>query len=309
MSSERNIKKIVAVSQYPESDIIEISAESPSPREAALIANTYAAKYKTINLEINRSELTAVKDFLEKQAKEKQEELNKTEDELNTFKEKGGIVQLDDQSKELISQLAGLDAERDAAKIDLLSSNEMLKQYKEQMKAQDPKLAAYLESQTSQAYIDVLQKQIADLQMNKDLAMASNNSNIDISAKIKSFDLKINELKQKLNEKFEEIKSSAYAGTPKQAEVLTGKLIEEEINNHSLAIRLKELQSIINRYESKMSTLPKTTTELARYERKKESLEQLYKMVDQRYQEAELNELSRPGNVVIVEKGKVPLIT
>ena len=66
----------------------------------------------------------------------------------------------------------------------------------------------YLESQTSQAYIDVLQKQIADLQMNKDLALANKNPNIDITAKINSYDQKINELKEKLNLKFNDVKAS-----------------------------------------------------------------------------------------------------
>src|ERR1035441_1699507 len=38
-------------------DLVEISAESPSPEEASLIANTYAEQYKKLNLEENRSQL------------------------------------------------------------------------------------------------------------------------------------------------------------------------------------------------------------------------------------------------------------
>ena len=52
-------------------DVIEISAESPSPFEAALIANTYADQYSNLNLEINRKQLSTIRDFLEKQASEK----------------------------------------------------------------------------------------------------------------------------------------------------------------------------------------------------------------------------------------------
>ena len=55
---------------------------------------------------------------------------------MKNFKQKGGIVKLDEQSSELISQLAGLDAERDAAKIDLMTSNGILQQYKIQLKDQ-----------------------------------------------------------------------------------------------------------------------------------------------------------------------------
>ena len=215
------------------------------------------------------------------------------------------MLKLDQQSTELISQLAGLDAQRDAAKIDLMTSNEILQQYKIQLKDQNPKLAEYLESQTSQAYIDVLQKQIAELQMNKDLALAIKNPNIDVTEKINSYDQKINDLKQKLNEKFSDIKTSLYASSPEQAKGFNQKVIEEEIKNQSLNIKLKELQSLIKSYESKLNSLPATTIKFARYERKSESLEQLYQLVDKKYQESAINELSQPGNVVIIGKGRV----
>ena len=70
--------------------------------------------------------------------------------------------------------------------------------------------------------------------MNKDLALANKNPNIDVTEKVAGYDQKINELKQKLNEKFNEIKTSLYSGSPEQAKGLTNKLIEEEIRNHSL---------------------------------------------------------------------------
>ncbi len=287
-------------------DMIEIYAYSTSPVEAALIANTYANQYYKLNLEINRKQLSTVKDFLEKQASEKLEELNLAEDSLKNFKQKGGIVKLDQQSTELISQLASLDAQRDAAKIDLMSSSEMLQQYKGQLKDQNPKLAEYLDSQTSQAYIDVLQKQIADLQMNKDLALAIKNPNIDVTEKINTFDIKINELKKKLNAKFDDIKTSLYAGSPEQAKALTKSLIDEEMKNQALNIKLQELQNLIQSYENKLDALPGASVKLARYERKSESLEQLYSLVEKRYQESALNELSQPGNVVMIGKGRIP---
>ncbi len=300
------LKNIVSAEQTTGTDEIEISAESPSPFEAALIARTYAVQYSNLNLEINRKQLSIIRNFLEKQSKEKLAELNLAEDTLKYFKQKGGIVKLDEQTTDLISQLAGLDAERDATKIDLMTSNEVLQQYKIKLKDQDPRLAEYLDSQTSQAYIDVIQKQIAELQMNRDLAMANKNPNIDVTAKINNYNQKINELKENLNTKFADIKASSYSNSPDQAKELTNKFIDEEIRNRSLNIKLTQLQSLINTYENKLNKMPGTTIELARYERKKESLEQLFGLVDKRYQEAALNELSQPGNALIIDRARVP---
>ncbi len=184
------LEDIVSAEQIIGIDIVEISAESPTPYEAALIANTCADQYKQINLEGNRNPITIIRMFLEKQSKEKLSELNDAEDNLKSFQERGGIVALDAQSIALINRLAQLDARRDAAKVDLMTSNAVLNQYKNEVTKQDPQLVEYLESQTSQAYIDVLQKQIAELQMNRDFAMANKNPKIDVSAKVKDYDKK-----------------------------------------------------------------------------------------------------------------------
>ena len=49
------LKYIVSADQKEGLDVVEISAESPSPYEAALIANTCADQYKEINLETNQN--------------------------------------------------------------------------------------------------------------------------------------------------------------------------------------------------------------------------------------------------------------
>ena len=120
------LKDIVSADQKEGLDVVEISAESPSPYEAALIANTCADQYKEINLETNRTQLTIIRKFLEKQSKEKLIELNNAEDTLKNFQERGGIVALDAQSTALINQLSQMDVQRDAAKIDLMTSTEIL---------------------------------------------------------------------------------------------------------------------------------------------------------------------------------------
>ena len=171
----------ISAEQLKNLDIIEISAESPSPYEAALIANTCAEQYKELNLENSREQLTTIRKFLEEQSKEKSAELDSAEDELKNFQQQGGIVALDAQSSALINQMASLDAQRDAAKVDLLTSNEVLEQYKREIAEKDPQLADYLENQASQTYLDALQKQLADLQMNKDLALSNRGSNVDVS--------------------------------------------------------------------------------------------------------------------------------
>ena len=86
------LKNVVKVEQFPETDVIELSAESRSPFEAALIANTYTLEYQNINLAINRNNFTQIRKFLEEQSQKKLAELSKAEDTLMIFQERGGII-------------------------------------------------------------------------------------------------------------------------------------------------------------------------------------------------------------------------
>jgi tyrosine-protein kinase Etk/Wzc len=300
------LSKILTTEQVKGLDIVHLTAESPSPYEAALIANTCAAVFQELNLEENRAELTSLRNFLEKQSVEKLAELQQLEDTLKHFQQKGRIVSLDAQSNALINQLSQLDVQRDAVKIDLMSSGEILNQYKEKIHNQNPQLAGYLESKTSQAYIEILQKEIAELQMNRDLALANKNPNIDASSKVSDYDRRISELKTKLNGMISNIKADAFSSSPEQIRDLSQKLIETDINNRSLAIRFNELQSVIDKYERELNRLPKASIELAQYQRKRDSYQQLYLLVEQKYQQAIINELSKPGNVAIIGRGRIP---
>ena len=297
--------KKVTVEQKRGLDIVDITAESPSPYEAALIVNSYANQYRSLNLEVNRNQLTYVKNFLYKQKEEKQKELGTAEDSLRDFQERGGIIALDEQANALIDQLSQFEAKLNAAKIDYMASSNVLKQYKEELKKQDPRMANYLESLTSETYIEALQKQLAELQINKDLALANTNPKIDVSAKIKEYDQKINELKNKLNSKIEVIKAGIFASSPEEVKELSQKIIEEEVNNSSLSTSISGLKEIVDNYEGKFNQLPKKSIELARLQRKSESLDKLYGLIEEKYQEALINEQSQPGNVLVVDKGRI----
>ena len=84
----------VSIDQKRGLDIIEVVVESPSPYEAALVANCYANEYKNLNLEVNRNQLTLVKDFLLDQREEMQKQLSGAEETLRKFQKKEVLLLL-----------------------------------------------------------------------------------------------------------------------------------------------------------------------------------------------------------------------
>jgi len=309
LSIEKIAKKLktdVDIKQKRGIDIIDISAESPSPYEAALIANSYANAYNHFNLEENRNQLTIVKNFLNKQSKEKQVELIQAEDTLSRFQAKGGIIALGEQAKAMIKQLSNFEAQRDAAKISLAASDKVLKSLKTELANQNPKIVAYLDKIASESYFKALQESLARLEVNKDLALADKSQSINKTVIIKKYNEKIQALKGQLNLKIDLYKASIFATSPEEIKDLTKKILSEEVNNKSLQIQVYELNLLVIQYESKFNKLPKTSIELARLERKREAAEKLYSLLEEKYQEAVINEQSQPGNVIIVDHARRP---
>lgn len=296
----------ITIEQKRGLDIIIVASESPSAFEAALIANTFAEQYRMFNLQLNRDQLTFVKNFLEEQKENKRKELQDAEDLLRTFQEKGGVVALDAQANELIRQLSQFEAQKSAAQIELMATEEILNKLKEDLKDQDPRLADYLESLTSEVYLLALQKQISELQLQKDLALSGVDNKIDISVTVKAYDDKIKDLKKKLDEKIKVLKAGIYASSPEEVKELTRKIVDEELNRRSLEISITGLTGIVDRYERRFNTLPKTSIDLARFQRNRESTEKLYVLLEEKYQEALINEQSQPGNVLIIDNARVP---
>ncbi|MFO7446279.1 MAG: polysaccharide biosynthesis tyrosine autokinase [Ignavibacteriaceae bacterium] len=298
------LSNYVEISQKRGMDIVEISVQSPSPQGAALMANTYADEYRNVNLDQNRNQLTLVKNFLKDQRLEKLNELKEAEELQTAYQQKGGIIALDEQASSLINTLSNFEAQKNAAQIELSASSKVLNQYKAELEKQDPRLADYLESIASESYFKSLQEQIAKLELNKDNVLSSGgNAN---SNAVKEYDQRINELKKKLNDKLEVIKSGIYASSPEEVKDLSQKIIQEEIKNQTLRTTHSELASIVDRYDARFNRLPKTAIEYARLERKRGGLEKLYSIVEEKYQEALINELSQPGNVLIIDNARVP---
>jgi len=184
----------ISVDQKRGLDIVEITAQSPSPTEAALIANTYAHLYMNINLEMNRTQLRLVTDFLEDQKSEKYEELNDAEETMKIFQEKGGLIALDERASTLISLLAEFESQKGVTQVDLMASNKVLENLRKELERQNPRMADYLKSLSSQTYITAIQDEIVKLEINREVALSKSEGIENNSAVIKGYDNRILDL-------------------------------------------------------------------------------------------------------------------
>ena len=290
----------VEVEQIGNLDFISISVESPSPKEASAIANSYAQAYKTFNLMVNRNELTTIRKTLEEQRKEKLSNLVNAENNIKAYQLKGGVIQLDEQAKLLIDKLSDYEAQRNTTQIDLSILKGSLEKYKNELKQRDPSLISYLESKTSEPYLTQLQTQIAQLETQKDMALSGSSGSKVNSDVINDYNNRIDDLKDKLNKSIAKYQSMILSSSPEEIKDLTQKVFETEVKYQAQLSSYNQLGQIISSYEGKFNNLPGRTLDLARLERERSVYEKLYLALEEKYQEALINEQSMPGNVFIM---------
>jgi capsular exopolysaccharide synthesis family protein len=298
-----------------DSDVIQILAKSKNALEAALIANTFAEAYRDRNIYMSRTKSRSFREFLQDQAGERKKVLEETETSLQGYMEKQNIVSLDDESKKVIDQLSSLEATRDAADISLRQLQNTLAQYQEQLPQQETNVARLM-GEANDPYIRRLQEEIAKLEVEKDVTVAQNPSSVGrevLNEKVKEIDGRINALRSKLQSRTDEFLQSL---TPSQGggsqdaagylKSVKSKIIETQIEVQALEAKRRALDDVIRQYEVQFGRIPSKSVALARLQRARLSNEKLYLMVEEKFNEANIQEKSNIGYVEIVEPAAPP---
>ncbi len=301
------LSKNVEITQKNGLNFMEIAAESSSPYEAALIANAYAQVYKDFNLAENRKQFTKIKEFLKRQKEEKLNELMIAENNMKTYLLQGGGIELDQQSRLLVNTLAKFQADRDATQIEMTMLKRTLDELKQEYYSKEPSMSGVFDLQSSEPAIKMLQEEIAKLETQKSIAIAGGIQSSLKKKEIATIDAKIADLNRQLKEKLDVYKSKVFSSTPEELKELSNRIFQTELQYQSLLTKYNQLNAALSQYEAQMKTLPEKTLELARLERDRQSLEKLYLVLEDKYQEALLNEESVPGNVLIMNQARPPV--
>jgi capsular exopolysaccharide synthesis family protein len=316
------LQKAVDFDPVRDADVIKITARSNQATEAALLANTYADAYYDRNLLASRTRSRSVREFLQDQLKTRQTALTGAEDSLQQYMEKEGIVSLDDESKKVIDQLSQLEAQRDAQDIEIQSLSKTLSSYQEELAKVEPNVSQVI-GEANDPYIRLLQEQIAQLEVKKDVTVAQNptiTGQTIYTDKMKEIDDQIVALRKKLQDRTNEYLKSLIpsfmpsgSGASRASDPsiylsgLKAKVVELKIEEQSLVVKKNALSDVIKQYERSFEQIPQKSIEYARRERNRLSSEKLYLLVEEKYNEAAIKEKSEFGYVDIIDPAIVPL--
>lgn len=302
------VQSAVDFAQVPDSDIIEVSARSEYPEEAALIANAYAHVYNQQNLEGSRAHSSRVREFLESQLREREQALTAAEQELQEYMEEHGVVVVDDESRQVIDQVTNLEARKEELEVEIRSAEQSLESKKEQLAEQEPAVVEGLAS-ADDPYIAQVQEQIAELETQRDL-VTSQNPDIageeQYSNRLQEIERNLESLRSTLEARTSEFIESLSPGDEGYLRELKQQIAEEQIALQGLQIEQNATTSLLDTYEQQFEQLPEMNMQYARLERAQQSNEQLYLMIEEKYNEAIIAEQSEHGSVDIIDEAQPP---
>jgi len=299
----RDLGSIVSLGSVKGLDAISITAEGPIFEELQYITKTYADVYIKYNVELSRQDITNVKKFIVDEKEKKFKELNDAESSIKDFQTRTGYISLSTQSGALVNDIATYESSIKSNEMDMKIRENNLASLKSQYDQMDPKLYDYIQAQINQSYLSAIQSQVANLEVQRDIELASIKDEAVRQKTKESYDNKLVSLKQKLQNQVEILTSAVNASTPDQKRGLNAELFKVKMEIENAQLKNKFYQEMVNSAMGELKNLPEQMGELVRLEREKTSAEKLYVMLEQKYQEATINERARVGNASILDLG------
>lgn len=311
------LRSVLSLIPTRDADIVDIRVRTNDPHEAASIANTFAEVYLRVNEQNNRAHARRVREFLQQQYEWTRDTLAKAERELQGYMTRTGSMELDVRANALVTQLSELDSKASEARIACDALRRSLDQYQQQLREIEPTLAEELAT-VSSPYIETLQQELARLEVQRDLILASKPvvaSPVYFQTQMQQVEAQLAELKEKLRQRTEELKrsklgvlpSSPEGGGPTAAlQHLRQKVFELSVQLQAEEARLNAIEHARRKAEEEFQRLPAQIIELARLRRTTGSLEKLHDLLSEKLNEAIIAEQSVFATVSILERAVPP---
>ena len=299
------IRSKINVEPIKNTDIVKISIDANSPFEAAYLANTVAEQYVNYSLGTNQGEIGAITEFLKEQLDIIKIKLKTSEVELQSYKEKEGVVLLSEETKLMIQELSKFTAQYNTALTEVSAIDKRIEFLKNKLDDKQKKLVEFISRNTApeiKAYkesISKLHSKISDLEISNQPGAKNY---------IEKYKKQIEKYKEEIKAQANIMASSEDAGVdPLQVNSdLVLKIMSSNAERISLEAKVVGLKVIVDKYDEQMTSLPGQSLELARLERINRIYEETYIMMYNKYEEYRISQAGLIGNARIVDRAIAP---
>lgn len=286
------------------STFMEVSFRALNPYEAALVSRTAVKVYEDRKKKSASKAATALRLFLQEQLEQKRGKLLDSEERLQRYMEEQRVVAIGEESNRMIERYSDALAKVDEAQVMLNALTASLNAYKQEMTALEPKLANAAVQASTENYTKLFQQVIAQKQVERDKILSDpNQDNQNVQLQLRQFDTEIEIYKQKLQKEFEQQVKDGYANIqyPEYYQEVAKKKLATELEIIGLQSRLTAYRKLAEEYDKAFLRTPAKNIEFARLQRNAQTYQELYNLLEKRYQEALISEEQTPSGIEIVD--------
>lgn len=286
------------------STFMEVSFRALNPYEAALVSRTAVKVYEDRKKKSASKAATALRLFLQEQLEQKRGKLLDSEERLQRYMEDQRVVAIGEESNRMIARYSDALAKVDEAEVMLNALTASLNAYKQEMTALEPKLANSAVQASTENYTKLFQQVIAQKQVERDKILSDpNQDNQNVQNQLRQFDAEIEVYKQKLQKEFEQQVKDGYANIqyPEYYQEVAKKKLATELEIIGIQSRLAAYRKLAEEYDKAFLRTPAKNIEFARLQRNAQTYQELYNLLEKRYQEALISEEQTPSGIEVVD--------
>ncbi len=287
-SALKKLNKNITIEPTGKTNIFSVSYRSRSTATAKLIANTIVEKYRDNRFKLKRQTTNYTYNFVDDQLKEISDKLESAEIALSRFKSENKIIDINENSSEIVGFLSNLESKKIEAELELDSYRNKIKEMKKEQKNKDYIDQTYLAPngvERNNSPFSTLLEQLSDTEI-KRLELLQKRK-VD-HPEVKTLDDQITQIKTRLAE-YNQTTITSY-----------------QIIINTLEQKLINLNRLINKYSSKLESLPEQETTFIKLLREKDAFEKKYKLLFDKREELRIAEFSKLQDIVIFDEVYAP---
>jgi capsular exopolysaccharide synthesis family protein len=308
--SIEDFRDLLKVKAIRNTDVLEVSFRDPSPEKAAKTLKTLFQYYLLADVQANRAQTRAAREFIVSQLPRTEQDLRKTESALRKFKEGSRVINLEAEGQAAVEGMGKLTealAEAQAQYAVAKKSYEQLRQKLALSPAQAIAAGALSEASGFQGTLKQLQQIEDQITVSQENLRDDHPKMIELGRQRKALQAA---LQERVGETIDAKASSVGSGNVQKGEFgleLTTELVKADVAQKSAAERVGKIQEFLKLYKERTDVIPRLEQQQVQLERRAEVGRQTYQNLLKSLQDAQLAENQNVGNARVLDPPRIPI--
>ncbi|HEY9881935.1 MAG TPA: polysaccharide biosynthesis tyrosine autokinase [Leptolyngbyaceae cyanobacterium] len=302
------LKQELVVAPSAKADVIDLSFKSGDPIEAAKVVNQIMDSYVRFNIQMNRSEASAAREFVERQIPKAEADVERAAEALRQFKSKNQVVALEVETNATVEAVNNLNTQINTSRAQLADAETRVSGLRSQLGMSTEQ--ALLLDKLSQS--PGIQQTLTDLQTAQTELASERTRYTSNHPTVRTLERETEALEQLLSRRVADILDRQVRFQPDDLQMsalsrdLTAQLAKAEVDRVSTLNQIQTLAQARNAYIQRSQTYPTLEKQQLELEQRLDAAKTAYETLLTSFQQARLAENQTIGTAQIIESALIP---